>query len=148
MFDDKTQETLRRLLDLAEHPSTPDAERALAFARIRALVAVPADDARRRTPVAGMDAQLLIKLRPLLKHVDEDDLVDDVHGDLHSFAIRYQLLSEVAGQLAHMLDLRSRLAPGKRHRHDDGVRETAARLAFLLQRSDGFRTSRWRSRRD
>ncbi|MER7499811.1 hypothetical protein AB0L05_39805 [Nonomuraea pusilla] len=146
MFDDKTQETLRRLLDLAEHPSTPDAERALAFARVRALVAVPADDARRRAPVANVDAQLLTKLRPLLRHVDED-LVDDVHGDLHSFAIRCQVVSEVAGQLAHMLDLRSRLASGKRHRYDDGVRETAARLAFLLERSDGFRTSRRRGRR-
>ncbi|MER6580290.1 hypothetical protein [Nonomuraea sp. NPDC001023] len=146
MFDDKTQETLRRLLDLAEHPSTSDAERALAFVRIRALVAVPADDARRRAPVAGMDARLLTKLKPLQRHVDED-LVDDVHGDLHSFGIRYRLVSEVAGELAHILDLRSRLAPDKRHRHDDGVRQTAARLTYLLERSDGFRTSRWRTRR-
>ncbi|MGW4407556.1 hypothetical protein ACWEJ6_26275 [Nonomuraea sp. NPDC004702] len=146
MFDDKTQETLRRLLDLAEHPTTPDTERALAFVRIRALVAVPADDTRRRAPVAGMDAQLLTKLKPLQRQVDED-LVDDVHGDLHSFGIRYRLVSEVAGELAHILDLRSRLAPDKRHRHDDGVRQTAARLTYLLERSDGFRTSRWRTKR-
>lgn len=144
MFDDRTQETLRRLLDLAEHPSTNEAERALAFARIRALVAVPEGDTRRKAPVASMDAQLLIKVKPLLRHVDED-AVENVHGELHSFGMRYRIISEVAEQLARLLDARARLAPAKRHRQDDEVREAAARLAYLLQRTGGFRTQRWRS---
>ncbi|GGS95676.1 hypothetical protein GCM10010156_62410 [Planobispora rosea] len=145
MFDDKTQETLRRLLDLAEHPSTPEAERALALARVRALVMIPEGDARRAPVTAAMEAGILQKIRPLTRRVDED-LVGEVHGDLHAFGTRYRVIGEVADEMAHALDQWSAVAPARRHRHEETVRVAAAKLAYLLQRRDLFRSSRWNSR--
>ncbi|GGK89737.1 hypothetical protein Ppa06_55240 [Planomonospora parontospora subsp. parontospora] len=140
MFDDKTQETLRRLLDLAEHPATPQAERALALARVRALVMIPDGDARRAPVTPAMEAGILKGIAPLTRRVDED-LVDEVHGDLYAFGTRYRVIGEVADEMARVLERWAATVPAKRHRHEEAVRVTAAKLAYLLQRRDLFRGS-------
>lgn len=145
MFDDKTQETLRRLLDLAEHPATSQPERALAVARVRALIMVPEGDARRAPVTAAMEADMLGKIRPLTRRVDED-LVNEAHGDLYAFGTRYRVIGEVADELARLLERWSGVAPGRRHRHEETVRTTASKLAYLLERRDLFRRPRWSSR--
>ncbi|GIH93309.1 hypothetical protein ACFFMN_00590 [Planobispora siamensis] len=145
MFDDKTQETLRRLLDLAEHPSTSQEERTLAIARVRALIMVPEDDARRAPVTPAMEAGLLRRIAPLARRVDED-LVEEVHGDLYTFSTRYRVIGEVAEEMAHLLERWSAVPAAKRHRHEEPVRVAAARLAYLLQRRDLFRSSRWNGR--
>src|SRR5690242_12977025 len=103
MFDDKTQETLRRLLDLAEHSATPQTERTLAIARIRALIMVPDGDARRAPVTPAMEADLLRKIRPLARRVDEE-LVNEVHGDLYTFSTRYRVIGELADEMAVLLE--------------------------------------------
>ncbi len=145
MFDDKTQETLRRLLDLAEHPSTPQPERTLAVARIRALIMVPEGDARRAPVTGAMDADILRRIRPLTRGVEEES-VDEIHGDLYAFSTRYRMIGEVADEMARLLERWSATVPGKRHRHEETVRATAAKLAYLLERRDLFRKPRWSSR--
>ncbi|MFF5205717.1 hypothetical protein [Streptosporangium sp. NPDC000396] len=142
MFDDKTRETLRRLLDLAEHPATPQPERTLAVTRIRALIMVPDDDVRRAPVTGAMDADILKKIRPLTRRVDED-LVDEVHGDLYAFSTRYRMIGEVADEMARLLERWSGAVPEKRHRHEDMVRVMASKLAYLLERRDLFRKPRW-----
>lgn len=141
MFDDKTRETLRRLLDLAGHPSTPQPERDLAVARIRALVMAPEEDGRRGPVTPAMDAEILRKVRPLARRVDEA-LVNEVHGDLYAFGTRHRVIGEVADEMARLLERWSAAVPGRRHRHDETVRVAASRLAYLLERRDLFRGPR------
>ncbi|MEU4832546.1 hypothetical protein [Streptosporangium sp. NPDC023615] len=145
MFDDKTQETLRRLLDLAEHPSTPQAERALAVARVRALIMVPEGDARRAPVTPAMEAGILRRIRPLAHRVEED-LVEEVHGDLYAFSTRYRVIGELAEEIALLLERWSAVVPQKRHRHEEAVRTAAARLVYLLERRDLFHRPRWGNR--
>ncbi|WP_326823213.1 hypothetical protein [Streptosporangium sp. NBC_01756] len=145
MFDDRTQETLRRLLDLAEHPSTPQPERALAVTRIRALIMVPEGDARRAPVTPAMDADILKKIRPLTRQVD-DDLVNEVHGDLYAFSTRYRVIGEVADEMARLLERWSAVVPEKRHRHEETVRTAASKLVYLLERRDLFRKPKWNNR--
>ncbi|MER6177439.1 hypothetical protein [Streptosporangium sp. NPDC001681] len=145
MFDDKTQETLRRLLDLAEHPSTPQAERALAVARVRALIMVPEGDARRAPVTPAMEAGILSRVRPLAHRVEED-LVDAVHGDLYAFSTRYRVIGELAEEIALLLERWSAAVPQKRHRHEEAVRVAASKLVYLLERRDLFRKPRWGNR--
>lgn len=145
MFDDRTQETLRRLLDLAEHPSTPQPERALAVTRIRALIMVPEGDARRAPVTPAMDADILKKIKPLTRRVDED-LVNEVHGDLYAFSTRYRVIGEVAEEMARLLERWSGVVPEKRHRHEETVRITASKLTYLLERRDLFRKPKWSNR--
>ncbi|GAA3040581.1 hypothetical protein [Streptosporangium longisporum] len=145
MFDDKTQETLRRLLDLAEHPSTPQAERTLAVARVRALIMVPEGDARRAPVTPAMEAGILRRVRPLAHRVEED-LVEEVHGDLYAFSTRYRVIGELAEEIALLLERWSATVPQKRHRHEEAVRTAAARLVYLLERRDLFRKPRWGNR--
>ncbi|GAA2875113.1 hypothetical protein GCM10010517_35930 [Streptosporangium fragile] len=145
MFDDKTQETLRRLLDLAEHPSTPQAERALAVTRIRALIMVPEGDTRRAPVTPAMESDLLRRTRPLTRRVDEE-LVDEVHGDLYAFSTRYRVIGEIAEELALLLERWSGTVATKRHRHEEAVRTAAAKLVYLLERRDLFRKPRWGNR--
>jgi hypothetical protein len=145
MFDDKTQETLRRLLDLAEHPSTPQPERTLAIARIRALIMVPDGDARRAPVTPAMEADLLRKIRPLARRVDEE-LVNEVHGDLYTFSTRYRVIGEIADEMAVLLERWSAVVPQKRHRYEETVKVAAAKLAYLLERRDLFRKPKWGNR--
>ncbi|GAA3447132.1 hypothetical protein [Planomonospora venezuelensis] len=145
MFDDKTQETLRRLLDLAGHASTPQPERALALARVRALIMVPEGDARRAPVTPAMETGILQKIKPLTRRVDEE-LVEEVHGDLYAFSTRYRVIGEVADEMARVLEHWSAASPARRPRHEEAVRTAAAKLAYLLQRRDLFRSSRWNSR--
>ncbi|WP_283138932.1 hypothetical protein [Rhizohabitans arisaemae] len=143
MLDDKTQETLRRLLDLAEHPATPATERSLALARIRAMVLSPKVDGR---PVNGIEAQILQKIRPLTRWVDEE-LVSEVHGDLYTLSARHMVIREAAEEMAELLTRWTSVAPQKRHRYGDAVRAAASRLVYLLERGDLLRTQSWRNRR-
>ncbi|MEV4379195.1 hypothetical protein [Streptosporangium sp. NPDC049644] len=145
MFDDKTQETLRRLLDLAEHSATPQTERALAVARIRALIMVPEGDARRAPVTPAMEAGILSRIRPLAHRVEED-LVNAVHGDLYAFSTRYRVIGELAEEIALLLERWSAAVPQKRHRHEEAVRLAAAKLVYLLERRDLFRKPRWGNR--
>ncbi|MEV6865850.1 hypothetical protein AB0M44_33235 [Streptosporangium subroseum] len=145
MFDDKTQETLRRLLDLAEHPATPQTERTLAIARIRALIMVPDGDARRAPVTPAMEADLLRKIRPLARRVDEE-LVNEVHGDLYTFSTRYRVIGEIADEMAVLLEHWSAVVPQKRHRYEETVKVAAAKLAYLLERRDLFRKPKWGNR--
>ncbi|MDP9843803.1 hypothetical protein [Streptosporangium lutulentum] len=145
MFDDKTQETLRRLLDLAEHPSTPQPERTLAITRIRALIMVPDGDARRAPVTPAMEADILKKIRPLTRQVDEA-LVNEVHGDLYTFSTRYRVIGEIADEMAVLLERWSAVVPEKRHRYEETVRVAASKLAYLLERRDLFRKPKWGNR--
>lgn len=145
MFDDKTQETLRRLLDLAGHPSTSQPERALAVTRIRALVMVPEGDARRAPVTTSMDADILRRIRPLTRRVEED-VVEEVHGDLYAFGTRHRVIGEVADELAHVLERWSDAVPERRHRHEEAVRTAATKLTYLLERRDLLRRPGWRAR--
>ncbi|MFD0885381.1 hypothetical protein ACFQ08_12565 [Streptosporangium algeriense] len=145
MFDDKTQETLRRLLDLAGHPSTPEPERALAVARIRALVMVPEGDARRAPVTTAMDADILRRIRPLVRGVEEAT-VEEVHGDLYAFGTRHRVIGEVADEMARALERWSEVVPERRHRHEEAVRTAASKLTYLLERRDLLRRPGWRAR--
>ncbi|MGI5163801.1 hypothetical protein ACQEU3_05530 [Spirillospora sp. CA-253888] len=142
MFDEKTQETLRRLLDLAEHPNTGAAERSLAFSRIRALIGSP--EATRRTAAgAARDADLLRRVRPLAARVDED-LIADVHADLYDFGRRHRIMGEVAEEFAQALTQREDAPRNKRGRYDEVVRSAAWRLTYLLERGGTARKPAWR----
>ncbi|MGK5557709.1 hypothetical protein ACSNOI_39495 [Actinomadura kijaniata] len=142
MFDEKTQETLRRLLDLAEHPNTSASERSLAFAKIRAVVGSP-DTTRRASVNAARDAALLARLRPLTARVD-DELVEEVHGDLYAFGSRHRVMGEVAEELAEILQQRATAPRNRRARYDELVRSAAWRLTYLLERGDTARRPAWR----
>lgn len=141
MFDDKTQETLRRLLDLAEHPNTSASERSLAIAKIRAVVGSP-DSTRRVSAGVARDAALLTRVRTLAARVD-DELIDDVHGDLYAFASRHQVLGEVAEELTEILQQRAAAPRNRRDRYDELIRSAAWRLTYLLERGESKRPS-WR----
>ncbi|MGC5014470.1 hypothetical protein ACLQ2R_27210 [Streptosporangium sp. DT93] len=145
MFDDKTQETLRRLLDLAEHPATPQAERTLAVARVRALIMVPEGDARRAPVTPAMEAAILTRIRPLAHRVEEES-VEEVHGDLYAFSTRYRVIGELAEEIALLLERWSAAVPQKRYRHEEAVMTAASKLVYLLERRDLFRKPRWGNR--